>query len=162
MLLVGAAVALAGCGGSSDTDPVVHVDDVPITRGQLATAVDHFRQEAAVEGRTFPDKGSSDYKTVERQTLRLLVYRSQLEQSAERLGVPVTGDEVRRRLTGSSEDAEESGEFARDTLRAQIAYEHIYRKVTKGVATARRGAAMRTWIARMPDDFDVQYDDSVQ
>jgi SurA-like protein len=147
LLVLAAVMVVAGCGGDSNT-PVAHVGSEPITRTQLDEAVGHFEDEAAAEGRRFPDKGSKAYRTVERQALGLLVYRTQLVQSAAKLGVPVSASEVQQRMSGSAE-AEGSSDFARDTVQAQIAYEHIYRRVTAGSTASGREAAMRKWIERM-------------
>ena len=78
------------------------------------------------------------FRTVERQALALLVYRGGAVQSAEKLGVPVTEAEVTSRMTSATEESEGSTAFARDTVRAQIAYEHIYSKVTSNAVPARR------------------------
>lgn len=150
-----AAALAAGCGGS---DSVAHVGSATIGKTDLSDAVDHFQQEAEAEGRPFPDKGTSGHRTVERQALALLVYRSELLQSAKKLGVGVSESEVESRLTGASGEAEESGRFARDTVGAQLAYEHIYSKVATGVASGRRGAAMRRWLAKMKNEYDVSYE----
>ena len=143
------AALLASCGGSSNS-PVAHVGVEPITRSQLDEAVDHFEQEAGAEGRSFPEKGTDAYRTVQRQALGLLVYRSELLQSAERLGVPVTDDEVRQRMQASTESEGDTA-FARDTVRAQLAYEHIYRHVTASATDPQ--AAMREWIAQMKQSY---------
>ena len=144
----GAAFALAGCGSDSGS-AVAHVGDTVITKGQLQQAVDHFKDEAAAEGRPFPKSGTDAYRTVERQALGLLVYRSELLQSADKLGIPVDEQEVQTRLQASGEEAAEAGAFARETVRAQIAYEHIYERVTAGSTPAGREAAMRKWLEQM-------------
>jgi hypothetical protein len=153
-----AVAALAGCGGSNPA--VAHVGGTTITRDDLDTAVDHFRQGANAEGRPFPKKGSADFRTVERQALGLLVYRAELLQSAQKLGVPVTESEVTSRRAGGGE-GEGSEAFARDTVRAQLAYEHVYSKVTSDVAPARREAAMRKWISRMQLRYEVSYEEGL-
>ena len=150
-----AAALAAGCGGS---DSVAHVDSATIGKTDLADAVDHFQQEAEAEGRPFPDKGTSGYRTVERQALALLVYRSELLQSAKKLGAGVSESEVESRLTGASGEAEEGGRFTRDTVRAQLAYEHIYSEVTGGVPAAKRGDTISRWLAKMKSEYDVSYE----
>jgi hypothetical protein len=156
MAALAAAVLAAGCGGS---DSVAQVGSATIGKTDLADAVDHFEQEAQSEGRPFPDAGSSGYRTVERQALALLVYRSELLQSAKKLGVGVSESEVESRLAGASAEADESGRFARDTVRAQIAYEHIYDKVTGSVPAAKRGDTISRWLARMKSSYAVSYED---
>jgi hypothetical protein len=146
-------ILCAACGGESSNSAVAHVGGETITRSELDTAVDHFKQEADAEARTFPEEGSDAYRTVERQALGLLVYRSELLQSAEKLGVPVSNSEVEQRLKASTEQEIDTA-FARDTVRAQIAYEHIYERVTAGATAAGREAAMRRWIAQMKRAYE--------
>ena len=147
-----AVLALAACGGSSSS-PVAHVGGEPITGTQLADTVDHFKQEAEAEGRDFPAQDTGEYRIVQRQALGLLVYRSELLQSAKRLGVPVTDEEVQQRMS-SGEDSESDRAFAEDTVRAQLAYEHIYERVTAGATPAGREAAMRRWLAEMKKAYE--------
>ncbi len=70
----------------------------------------------------------------------------------------VSESEVESRLTGASGEAEEGGRFARDTVRAQLAYEHIYTKVTGGVPPAQRGDTITRWLAKMKSEYDVSYE----
>jgi len=161
-VIVGAVLRLGG--GDSPSDPVARVGRAAITRGQLDETVAHFRQEADKEGKPFPDEGSSDHRTVQRELVGLLVYRAELEQTAARLGVPVTAAEVQKRLTASTEEIENGAaerRFAEATVKAQVAYEHIYRKVTSGLPTTRRGQAANQYIAKMKRDYadDVTYED---
>jgi hypothetical protein len=151
-LLVVFVAFLAACGGSDSKAPVAHVRGEAITKGELQQAVDHFKDEAAAEGKPFPKSGTPDYRTVERQALGLLVYRSELLQSAQQLGVSPTDEEVQQRMSSSSEQEGETA-FAKDTVRAQIAYEHIYNRVTAGSTTAGREAAMRDWVAQMKQAY---------
>jgi len=134
------------------------VGGTTITRSDLSAAVDHFRQEAATEGREFPKKGTDAYHTVERQALALLVYRAELLQSAKKLGVPVSESEVDSRLAQAGNEGGEGGSFARDTVRAQLAYEHLYTKVTSGVASEKKAAAMRRRLDKMKLEYEVSYE----
>jgi len=151
LLLLAAVVFLAACGGDTNA-PVAHVGEEAITHSELDTAVDHFRDEALAEGRSFPQKGSDEYRVVERQALGLLVYRAEIVQSAGKLGVPVSESEVQQRMSAGGEDEGDSA-FGRDTLTAQLAYEHIYRRVTAGSTASGREAAMRKWIAQMKEAY---------
>ena len=148
-------MAAAGCGGSdTGNDSVAHVGGTAITRLQLDQTIHHFQDEASAEGRSFPEAGTPGYRTAERQLVALLVYRAELVQSAAKLGVAVTERQVSQRLrASSSEEEEQAGAFARGTVRAQIAYEHIYRKVTAGVPAARREGVARAWIDKMKRDY---------
>jgi hypothetical protein len=145
-------LALAACGGSDSNAPVAHVGGEAIAKGQLQQAVDHFKDEAATEGKPFPKSGTDEYRTVQRQALGLLVYRSELLQSADKLGVPVSDQEVQQRMSSSSEQEGETA-FAKDTVRSQIAYEHIYDRVTAGSTVSGREAAMRQWVEQMKQAY---------
>jgi len=155
-------LALAACGGSDANAPVAHVGGETITNGELQQAVDHFKQEADAEGRSFPEQGSAAFRTVQREALGLLVYRAELVQSAEKLGVPVGEAEVTARMTSSNGENEGSEAFARDTVRAQLAYEHVYSKVTADVEPERRDAAMRKWLRQMPLRYEVGYEEGFE
>jgi hypothetical protein len=155
-VVAGVVVAVVrGCGGGSSS-AVAHVGTQPVTKTELQDTVDHFANEAAAEGKPFPQAGSEEYRTVERQALALLVYRSELEQSAKKLGVPVTAAEVQQRL-GLSTETEGDQRFAESTIRAQIAYEHVYAEVTAGLPAARRQPAMQKWLDRMKLTYEVTY-----
>jgi SurA N-terminal domain len=150
-LVLLASATLAACGQGSSEKAVANVAGQAINRGQLDETVDHFKQEAAAEGQDFPEAGSNKYRTVQHQLLGLLVYREELVQSAARLGAKVTDDEVaqRSKSAGGEEQEAENDGFAENTIRAQIAYEHIYAKVTRGLPLTQREAAMRAWLEKM-------------
>jgi hypothetical protein len=162
-VVVGAALRWTG-DDASPSDSVAHVGATKITRGELDEAVAHFRQEADKEGKPFPDEGSSDYRTVERELVNLLVYRTELGQTAARLGVLVTDAEVQARLNAATEESESGAaerRFAEATVRSQLAYEHIYRKVTGGLPADRRSQAANEYIAKMKRNYadKVTYED---
>jgi hypothetical protein len=156
-LSLAAAALAAGCGGSGSA--VAHVGGTTITRAELADAVGHFKDEAGAEGRPFPASGTDAYHTVERQALGLLVYRAELLDSADSLGVSVSESEVDSRLGSAGAEGGEAGRFGRDTVRAQLAYEHIYTKVTAAVPAGRKGTAMTRWLQRMKLRYEVSYED---
>src|SRR5918912_2166642 len=78
----------------------------PITREQLDRVVEHFSEEAKREGKPFPPEDSPRFRSLRRSLLGLLVYRAELDQTARRLGVRVTKDEIERRLSGGGEEAD--------------------------------------------------------
>jgi hypothetical protein len=162
-LVVPFVLLAAGCFGGGDGEKpkaVAHVGRAAITRGHLDETVDHFKEEAQKEGKPFPERGSATYRAVERQALGLLVYRTELLQTATRLGVPVTDEEFERRAkaAGGEAEAEKEGVFAEDTLRSQIAYEHLYRKVTSTASLNRRGEAMARFLFKMKRGYKVSYE----
>jgi SurA-like protein len=167
-LLALACAALAGCGGNSDK-AVAHVGGEAVTEKQLDAVVAHFRDEARREGRSFPDEGSPAFRRTRNQLLKLLVYRTELEQAARRLGVTVSDDDVSRRLPAiqnGGEETELSGDtFPRETVRAQLLLEGIFRRVTRDVKaptaaelSARRNRAMAAYVSRLQRETKVRYE----
>lgn len=165
LLVVGAlaAVLLAGCGGSGG-DTVAHVNDEPVTREQLDALVDHFRKELQNEGRPFPDSGTSAYTQLQNHLLDLLVYRTELKQQAERLGVKVDKQELDRRVAAARSGGEE-GEggggdtFARDSVEAQLVTEGLFAKVTRGIEdAAARNKKWADFQARFERAAEVRYE----
>lgn len=112
---------LAGCGGGG-SKTVATVGGDEMTAKQLDALVAHFRAEAKVEGKPFPEEGSAELDKLRNQLLGLLVYRTELEQDAERLGVTVKESEVARRLPAGEQEGDTRGDtFAHDTVENQIA-----------------------------------------
>ncbi len=138
-----AVVAVVRSGGSGD-ETVQTVAGHEITREDLELAVEHFHEEADREGRPFPAKGTSGYKTVERIALGLLIDQAASQAAAARLGVRVSEAQVRAR-TASSGEGEEGGDvrvkaeavFARATTRTQLAKEGVARRLTVGLTVPR-------------------------
>jgi hypothetical protein len=169
-LLVGGGI-LAGLllrGGHSNP-PVAHVGGEAITRDQLQTAVDHFRQEAKREGTPFPDENTARFRALRNRFLGLLVFRAELSQAARRLGLGISNIQVLRRLNGAKKpgegDKQESDRFQYDTVKSQMLYERIYAEVTHGISAtttaelaARRNAAMKRYIDRLKRETQVRYE----
>ena len=87
----------AGCGGTGDKT-LATVAGGRITQQQVDALVNRAREEARHERRDFPERGSEVYRELQRQALELLVYRTQVETAARRLGIAVTDAEARRSL----------------------------------------------------------------
>jgi hypothetical protein len=86
ILLVVVAVAVAGCAGESD-EVVAHVGKQTITKEQLERTVEHFGEEAKREGKPFPKEGSPGFDDAQDRLLALLVYRAELADQAESIGL---------------------------------------------------------------------------
>jgi hypothetical protein len=161
-----ACAVLAGCGGGDKA--VAHVGGEPVTEKKLDAVVAHFRDEARREGKQFPAEGSPAFRLTRNRLLGLLVYRTELEQAARRLGVAVSDDAVSRRLPASQsgEDGDLAGDsFPRDTVRAQLLFEGIFRRVTRDVKaptpaelSARRNRAMAEYVSRLQRETKVRYE----
>jgi SurA-like protein len=162
------AALLTGCGGSGNKT-VAHVGGEAITGKQLDAVVAHFRAEAQREGKSFPDEKSAAFKAQRNQLLQLLVYRTELRQAADRLGVKVSDDEVSKRLaappSGEQEDGSGGDTFPRDSVVTQLLTEGIFAKVTRNVKaptqaelSARRNEAMNAFVARLQRETKVRYE----
>jgi hypothetical protein len=162
LILLGiAALALTGC--EEGEKPVAHVGKQTIKKEQLEQTVEHFAEEAKREGKPFPKEGSPGFDDVEDRLLALLVYRAELADQAESMDLKVDDDVVEQQVEagGSADEGEdkEGKAFARESVRAQLLYEAIYRKVTVQVsgnspqASAKRNALARRFIDRMQQDY---------
>jgi hypothetical protein len=154
-------LALTGCEGEGEK-AVVHVGKKTITKEQLERTLEHFAEEAEREGKPFPKEGTAAFDQARGRLLTLLVYRAELADKAQTMGLKLDDEAVERRAeAGASEegDDEEGKAFARDSVRAQLFYEAIYRKVTAKVAgnsaraAAKRNALAQRFIERMKRDY---------
>ena len=159
---------LAGCGRGGDK-AVAHVGGEAITQQQLDSLVAHFRTEARREGKSFPKEGTTAFTGVRNSLLGLLVYRLELKQAAERLGVEVDESEVTKRLArgrGGEEEGDAGGDtFARDSVETQLLTEGLFAKVTRGVGGnnaaqrgERRNRKMARFLARVQREAKVRYE----
>lgn len=162
------ALALLGGCGENGTKVLAHVAGQPITQKDLEPVVEHFREEAKREGRQFPDEDSPSFRRVRNRLLALLVYRAELKQTAHRLGIKVSDEQVSERLPrdgGEKEDGEGADDFARGSVEAQLLYEGIFRKVTRDVKaptqatlSARRNRVMAEFVSRLQRETGVRYE----
>ena len=162
-------VLLAGCGGGGEKT-VAEVGGQKVTQQQLDALVQHFRREAQQEGKDFPAEGTATFVQLRNQLLGLLVYRAELKQGAERLGVTVSDAELNKRLAAVPSGGEEAGAangdtFARDSAEAELLKEGIAAKVTRGVTgktlaerSARRNEALAKFLARLQRETTVRYE----
>jgi hypothetical protein len=169
-LLAAAAFVAGGCGGGGASGkPVAVVGDTTITSDQVLAGIEQLRADRRRkgEGEEFPEPGTKGYRNLRDSVLALLVFRAELEQAAEKLGVHVNDDEVDRLVqAGGGAPGEGEGgslgraarEFARASLRTQLLYDRIYARVAPQGDPAARRAAMSRFIARMRRDADVRYE----
>jgi len=151
LLLVLAALLVAGCGGgekSVPSDAVAVVGSDTITKEQFNFLFDGARRTYKARKTAFPKAGTAAYKTLQDQAVAYLVQQSELEQKAKDLGVTVTDADVDKRLVSikkqyfggsqSKYQAQLKTQGLTETqiksdLRAQILSERIYNKVTSDV-----------------------------
>ena len=158
---------LAGCGGGGDKT-VAEVGGQKVTQQQLDALVQHFRREAQSEGKEFPKEGTATFVQLRNQLLGLLVYRTELKQGAERLGVTVSDAELSKRLATApaGEEGDTNGDtYARDSAEAELLKEGIAAKVTHGITgktlaerSARRNEALAKYLGRLQRETKVRYE----
>jgi replicative superfamily II helicase len=169
-LVLGSIVLVLAACGESGEKAVAHVGGQTVTKEQLEQTVEHFAEEAKLEGKPFPAEGSAGFDQAQHRLLALLVYRAELADQADSLGLRVSDDAVEKRLEagGSAEEGEDEAgkEFGRASVRAQLLYEAIYRKVTVAVsgnspeASAKRNTLAANFVARMKQRYraNVRYE----
>jgi hypothetical protein len=151
------AVVAAGCsgGGKHETkrEVVAVVGGTPIYRAQLDRAVKHARTVAKSAHRRFPADDAPGFRRARHAILEQLVVNVEISKAARQLNVAVPTAAV---YEFAEEQGEEQGEgesteerpsaedaaFVRSTVRAQLLYEAVGRKVTAG-AHVRRGEVER-------------------
>ena len=102
------AALAASCGKDSPSVPasaIAVVGDRTITRAQLVAAMAQARQSYAAQGRPFPPVGTSEYETLRRLAVEVLVEEAELEQEAPRLGVAIDAAQVEARMRRMKEDS---------------------------------------------------------
>ena len=150
---------LAGCGGGGDKT-LATVGGDEITTAQLDALVAHFRAEARLEGNPFPEDGSARLEKARNQLLGLLVYRTELKQAAERLGVQIRESEIARRLpTGEQEGDTRGDTFPHDSVEAQLREERLFARVTQGeMSASERNGSWAEFLARLQRETKVRYE----
>ena len=143
------AAAAPGCssGGEHETkqEVVAVVGGTPIYRSQLDRAVEHARTAAKRAHRRFPDDDAPGFRRARHTILEQLVLNVEISKAARRLNVAVPTAAVyefaEEQGEGESEEARpraEDAAFVRSTVRAQLLYEAVGRKVTADARVRRR------------------------
>jgi parvulin-like peptidyl-prolyl isomerase len=150
---------VAGCGGGGDKT-VATVGGDEITTKQLDALVTHFRDEAQREGKSFPQDGSAAFIAQRNQLLSLLVYRAELQQAADRLGIEVSESDVAQRLPSGEREGDTRGDtFAHDTVENQIRLERLFARVTQGeMSASERNGKWAEFLARLQRETKVRYE----
>jgi SurA-like N-terminal domain len=135
------ALAVTGCGSDAADDKVVAVvAGTPIHRSQLDRALQHARAAAQRANRRFPDADDPAFRRTRHAILRQLVLNLEVSKAARELGVAVPTAavyEFAEEQQGGEKDegaeaapSAEDPAYARSTVRAQLLYEAVARKVT--------------------------------
>ncbi len=102
-MLVAAAAALAGCGGSGGpksvpSDAVAVVGDRPIGKTEFDAIVDQAKRTYAKQKRPFPKAGTQQFSQLRGQIMAFLVERAEYEEKADELGIKVSDEDIDKRL----------------------------------------------------------------
>ena len=152
MTAVCVAVIAAGCssGGKHETkqEVVAVVGGTPIYRSQLDRAVGHARTAARQAHRRFPADDAPGFRRARHAILEQLVLNVEISKAARQLNVAVPtaavyefaeeqGEEQGEGESGEARPRAEDAAFVRSTVRAQLLYEAVGRKVTAGARVGR-------------------------
>jgi hypothetical protein len=147
--LLALLVLVAAC---EDSETVARVGDEKISEEQVEQLVEHFEEEFQREGREFPEEGTSEHRALEKSVLGLLVFRSQLEQAAAKLGVHVDEEEVEERLSSSEEASEEGEAYFENAMRVQLLREKVAAELG-GIG------ALDDWVTKARREIAVEYEE---
>jgi SurA N-terminal domain len=132
--VVGAAVLLlAGC---ESQQTAATVNGAKITKQHVESVLDHAKDEAEREGKTFPEPGTAEHRALRNQALALLAYQEELRQRAGSLGITVDEDSVQALVEagrGGEEGGKEDESFREAGIRSSLLYRRVYDRITRGV-----------------------------
>jgi parvulin-like peptidyl-prolyl isomerase len=147
-LLLGALVA--GCGGGGGASCLGSQDVAVVGKTHISKSdYDALLAQAKRSlGKTFPKQGTAEYESIKSKAVTLLVQQAERAERASSEGIAVTDKQVSQRLAQikkryfkSSEAKYEkqlkqqhlTDEQVRNDIRAQLIYEAIVNKITKGL-----------------------------
>jgi foldase protein PrsA len=151
-LVVASALAVSACGSDSANLPdgvVAQVGDQQITQAQLDRLLEQSKA-ALQQGQTFPEEGTEDFKTLQRQAVQQLVSLEVISAEARKCGAPcrVSDAAVQKQLDLITQqrfggDEKKLDEFlkqqqitmaeARQQVRAGLQQEKLQQRETRGV-----------------------------
>lgn len=158
-LLSAAALAAAGCGGTSSSAPKIDVplNAVAVVAGTAIPKTEFdalFNQyEAAYKAqkRPFPKPGTPEYEALKQQTVKALIQRVELAKEAAARGITVTDAEVQKKLEelkqqfyGGDEQKYRdelktygtTDQAVREMIRSQLIAQKLYDAITKDVTVS--------------------------
>jgi parvulin-like peptidyl-prolyl isomerase len=99
LLLVPAALVLAGCSGSDSvpSDAIAVVDGQEVPRTDLDSLMARAKLSYQANKQDFPKAGTTDYQSLQTQAVAYLVQSIQYEQQADEMGITVTEADVDQR-----------------------------------------------------------------
>ncbi len=93
--IAAAGLAASACGGSDvPSDSVATVGDIAVAKADYEALLKQAQTQMKAQGMALPDKGSDTYDHFAGQIVNYLVQEQVVEQSAKKLGVSMTDEEV--------------------------------------------------------------------
>jgi parvulin-like peptidyl-prolyl isomerase len=153
LAVIAAALAAAGCGGSSSSQSVPQnsvavVGSDQITRTTVSDLFARAKRNYQAQKRVFPKAGSAEYQALQSQIVQYLVQVSEFDQQAKDLKIEITPQQVDARLKqikqqafGGSEQKYQQQLKAqgltdaevREDLHAQMTSQALFNKITSSV-----------------------------
>ena len=147
VLLLGALAAGCGGGGTSGlgSQDVAVVGKTHISKSDYDTLLEQAKRSL---GKTFPKQGTAEYESIKSKAVTLLVQQAERAERADSEGIKVTDTQVSQRLASikkkyfQNSDAKYKKQLkqqhltdaqVRNDIRAQLIYEAIVNKITKGL-----------------------------
>jgi parvulin-like peptidyl-prolyl isomerase len=148
VVLVGALAA--GCGGGGGGSGLASQDVAVVGKTHISkTDYDTLLAQAKRSlGKTFPKQGTAEYESIKSKAVTLLVQQAERAERASSEGISVTDKQVSQRLAQIKKRYFQSSEAkykkqlqqqhltdeqVRNDIRAQLIYEAIVNKITKGL-----------------------------
>jgi parvulin-like peptidyl-prolyl isomerase len=149
-LLLGALAAGCGSGGSSglSSHDVAVVGKTHISKADYDTLLAQAKRSL---GKTFPKQGTAEFESIKSKAVTLLVQQAERAERASSEGIKVTDAQVTKRLAAIKKRYFSNSETkykqqlkqqhltdaqVRDDIRAQLIYEAIVNKITKGLSVS--------------------------
>jgi parvulin-like peptidyl-prolyl isomerase len=150
LLLLGALAAGCGGGGASGlgSQDVAVVGKTHISKADYDTLLAQARRSL---GKTFPKQGTAEYESIKGKAVTLLVQQAERAERASSEGIKVTDKQVSARLAQIKKRYFQNSEAkykkqlkqqhltdeqVRNDIRAQLIYEAIVNKITKGLTVS--------------------------
>jgi parvulin-like peptidyl-prolyl isomerase len=153
LLALVAMLALAACGGGSDSRDVPSgaiavVGDKPVTKQEFDALMEQQKKAAEAKKQDFPAAGTPQYEALKATVVNGLVQQREWELEADSMGIQVTDDEVETQLKQlkqqffGGDEQKYQAELAkqgltdqqvRDQLRTRVLSNKIFAAVTKNV-----------------------------
>jgi foldase protein PrsA len=181
VLIILAAVLLAGCGGGSSAklspSDVAVVGSEHVSLTDLNNTLNRAKIAYKQQGQAFPKQGTTNYQAVRDNVVTLLVEQAELDQKAAAMGIKVTEADIDARIAlvkkqyfGGSQtkylaEIKKQGyteeQVRTDVIRPQLISERVQKQITKDVkvsdADVQKYYNDNKSLYQQPETRDVRY-----